>query len=325
MTTLLQRLKAIGIDFYMLLLFATVALAVLVPASGTGAVIVSHAAYYGVALLFFLYGARLDPAAVWDGLRNWRLQGGVFAMTYLAFPLIGLALSFAMAPWLDSRLVTGLLFLCVLPSTIQSSIALTALARGNVPAAVCAASLSNLAGVVLAPLLAALLLQAGAGNGISSDAVVSVAVQILLPFGAGQLLRPWIGAWIRNQRLLTLTVDRGSILLIVYSAFSAGIVAGVWQVVDLSMLALLILAIVLLLVAISATALAGARALSLAREDRIVLLLCGATKSLASGLPIARILFDTADASLIILPLMLFHQLQLFVFAVVAQRYGRAR
>src|SRR5690606_9686163 len=95
MTTLLQRLKAIGIDFYMLLLFATVALAVLVPASGTGAVIVSHAAYYGVALLFFLYGARLDPAAVWDGLRNWRLQGGVFAMTYLAFPLIGLALSFA--------------------------------------------------------------------------------------------------------------------------------------------------------------------------------------------------------------------------------------
>lgn len=322
-TALLQRLKAIGVDSYMMLLVATVVLAILLPASGTSAVIVSQVAYYAVALLFFLYGARIDPAAVWNGLRNWRLQGAVFATTYVLFPVLGLALSLLFAPLLDERLIFGLLFLSVLPSTVQSSIALTALAGGNVPAAVCAASLSNLAGVVLTPLLVALLLRAG-GGGINADAVISVAVQILLPFAAGQLLRRWIGGWISRRRMLTLTVDRGSILLIVYTAFSAGIVAGVWQVVDMTMMAVLVLAVVALLGAISFLALRAGRFLSLRRENGIVLLLCGSTKSLASGLPIANILFEGQDTSLVILPLMLFHQLQLLAFAVVSQRYARS-
>lgn len=320
-SALLRRLRSFGVDTYMMLLVATVLLAILMPASGDGAVLLSHLAYYAVALLFFLYGARIDPAAVWGGLRNWRLQGSVFAMTYALFPMVGLALSLLFSPLLDDRLVVGLLFLCVLPSTVQSSIALTALAGGNVPAAVCAASLSNLAGVMLTPTLAALLLHTG--GGINADAVASIAVQILLPFGAGQLLRPWIGGWISRRRMMTLTVDRGSILLIVYAAFSAGIVAGVWGVVDLPMMAVLLAAVIVLLAAISFLALRGGRALALDRADRIVLLLCGATKSLASGLPIANILFPGQDVSLIILPLMLFHQLQLFVFAVVAQRYAR--
>lgn len=314
-----SRLKRSGFDTYMLLLAGTIALAWVLPASGIGAEIVSWIAYFAVALLFFIYGAKLDTASVVAGMANWRLQALVFGTTYLLFPLFGLGLSMALTPWLDPFIALGLLFLAVLPSTVQSSIAFTSMAQGNVPAAVCAASLSNLAGVVLTPALAALLFPTS-GLGIRLDAVIGIAVQILLPFMAGQLLRRWIGAWVARHRKVTLFVDRGSILLIVYSAFSAGVVAGVWQQVDAMTLFVLISANVVLLAAIIGATLLTTRAAGLSHADGMVLLFCGSTKSLATGLPIANILFAGQAISLIVLPLMLFHQLQLFVCAVIAQR-----
>jgi len=179
-------------------------------------------------------------------------------------------------------------------------------------------------GVVLTPLLAALLFRTS-GVGVSTDAIISIGVQILLPFILGQLLRRWVGAWIVRHKKVTLFVDRGSILLIVYSAFSAGVVAGVWQQVDGLTLSLLVAAdIVLLAVIIGATLLAS-RAAKLSHADSMVMLFCGSTKSLASGLPIANILFIGQPISLIVLPLMLFHQLQLMLCAVLAQRYARRR
>jgi len=320
--SLQAKLKRIGLDTYLFLLLGTVALATVLPASGLGAVVVSKVAYYAVALLFFLYGAKLNSAAVLAGLANWRLQLLVFGATYLAFPLLGLGLSSALSPWLDPNLVLGILFLAVLPSTVQSSIAFTALARGNVPAAVCAASVSNLVGVFLTPALAALLLHTGGAGGINADAVFSICLQILLPFALGQLLRRWVGKWIERNKRLTLVVDRGSILLIVYSAFSAGIVAGVWNQVEPSMLAMVVAADIVLLFAIMMFGRLAAKAAGMSYEDNAVMLFCGSTKSLASGLPIANILFAGQAISLIVLPLMLFHQIQLLVCAVIAQRHA---
>ena len=319
--SLSARLKRIGLDTYLLMLIGTVVLATVLPVSGIGAVIVSQIAFYAVALLFFMYGAKLNSSAVVAGMANWRLQLLVFATTYIAFPIVGIVLASILSPWLEPSIVLGFLFLAVLPSTVQSSIAFTSMAQGNVPAAVCAASLSNLVGVLLTPALAALLFHT-TGVGLNANAVVSIAIQILLPFALGQVARPWVGEWISRHKRVSLFVDRGSILLIVYSAFSAGVVAGIWQRVVLSTLTVMLLADMVLLAVVMVFAWFAGKSIGLPREDRMVMLFCGSTKSLASGIPIANILFVGQPIGLIVLPLMLFHQIQLVACAWLAKRYA---
>ncbi|MHA6719782.1 bile acid:sodium symporter family protein [Sphingomonas sp. RS6] len=310
------------IDPYLLLLIATVALAAVLPARGIWAPVADQAVSIAVALLFFLYGARLAPAAIWAGLTHWRLQLTVFLSTFLFFPLIGMG-AFALAgKLLPPGIATGILFLCLLPSTVQSSIAFTSIARGNVPAALCSASLSNLVGVLITPLLVALLLPHASGAGFSLSSLESIAMQILLPFAAGQAARPLIGTFILKHRTLTMVVDRGSILLVVYAAFSEGMVAGVWSRVSLADLALVLAfnAVILAIVIVATTI--GSRQMGFSKEDEIAIVFCGSKKSMASGIPMATILFAGGTVSLIVLPLMIFHQLQLFVCAVLARKYG---
>ena len=317
MKALLTRLK---IDTFILLLLATVGLASLLPARGIGADIAEGAADIGIVLLFFLHGARLSRQAVIEGVRHWRLHATVGAVTYGLFPLLGLGI--AMLPFLDPWLRTGLVFLTLLPSTVQSSIAFTAMARGNVAGAVCSAAFSNLAGIVITPVLVALMLT-GEQGGISGDAVLTIVVQLLLPFVAGHLLQPLIGKWIARQRALLLVVDRGSVLMVVYAAFSAAVVEGLWSRVSAAdMLTILGLSALLLAIVLVFTRLVG-RWLGFSREDVIVLQFCGSKKSLATGVPMAGVLFPAATVGAVILPLMVFHQLQLMVCAVLAARYGR--
>jgi sodium/bile acid cotransporter 7 len=314
--------RRLPIDRFMLLLIATVALAALLPARGQAAEGVNVLASGAVALLFFLYGAKLAPRAVMDGMLHWRLQALVMASTFVLFPLLGLAATTLLGRWLGPGLSIGLLFLCLLPSTVQSSIAFTSVARGNVPAALCSASVSNLLGMVLTPALVALLLGVG-GSGFSTDALKDIGLHLLLPFLLGQAARPLIGGFIGRHKLLTSMVDRGSILLVVYAAFSEGMVSGIWQQVDLRSLGLLALAdVVILGIVLAFTALAARRA-GFSREDEIVVVFCGSKKSLASGVPMANILFAGHPVGLLVLPLMLFHQIQLFACAALAQRYAR--
>ncbi|KQN72364.1 bile acid:sodium symporter family protein [Devosia sp. Leaf64] len=319
--SLANRLKRFGLDYYLFLLIGTVALATIFPASGVGADIVDQIAYFAVALLFFLYGAKLNTSAIVAGIANWRLQGLVFGFTYVLFPLCGLALAAVLSPWIEEELAIGIIYLSILPSTVQSSIAFTSIARGNVPAAVCAASMSNVLGVFLTPALVAVLLHSS-GDGISLKSILDIGLQILAPFILGQLLRPLVGGFISRHSVLTQVVDRGSILIIVYSAFSAGVIAGIWQEVSLASLSIIIAADVILLAVIMVTTVWAGRAAGLTPADRITLLFCGSKKSLASGLPMANILFAGQAVSMIILPLMLFHQIQLFVCAIIAQRAG---
>ncbi|RFU85784.1 bile acid:sodium symporter [Streptomyces triticagri] len=305
------------IDPYIASLIATVGLAALLPARGTGADIASGASTTAVAFLFFLYGARLSTREALDGLRHWRLHVTVLACTFVAFPLIGLAARGLVPYVLTPALHSGLLFLCLVPSTIQSSIAFTSIARGNVPAAICAGSFSSLAGIVLTPLLAALLI--GGQAAFSADGAVKIVAQLLVPFLAGQFLRRWIGGFLARHKKVLSYVDRGSILLVVYTAFSQGMVAGIWsQVTPLRLGALLVVEAVLLAVMLTLTWY-GARRLGFGRADRVAVQFAGSKKSLAAGLPMATVLFG-AHASLAVLPLMLFHQMQLMVCAVIAKR-----
>ncbi len=318
MNALLRRLR---LDPYILAIMAMVALAAITPARGMGKDILDHVVHAAIALLFFIYGAKISRQAIWHGITHWRLQSLVFATSFIVFPLIGFGLVALAEGALDSGLVTGLMFLCLLPSTVQSSIALTSIARGNVPAALCCASLSNLAGVVITPVLAALLLTTGSGD-ISLDAVRDIALQILLPFVIGQIARPLVGGWFTRQKTLTMLVDRGSILLVVYSAFSAGVVAGIWSKVSPQSIVLVILLDLLLLVIVLVFTTMASRLARLPVEDEVTIAFCGSQKSMASGLPMANIIFPASTVGLIVLPLMLYHQMQLMVCAALARRYN---
>ena len=311
--------KRLNLDPYMLALVSMVVLASFFPAQGIWAQIADRATDVAIALLFFLHGAKLSREAVIAGAKAWKLHLATMAITFVLFPILGLGLR--AIPGLDANLGTGLLFLTLLPSTVQSSIAFTAIAGGNVAAAVCGASFSNLAGIFVTPLLTALFIT-GQSQGISADPVIAIASQLLLPFVAGHLLRPVIGGFVTRHKKMVGYVDRGSILLVVYTAFGAAVLDGLWQTVTLGELALIVvIALALLAVVMTATNLLG-RAMGFAREDRIVMLFCGSKKSLASGVPLAGVLFPAAQVGVVILPVMFFHQIQLMVCAVLARRYA---
>jgi sodium/bile acid cotransporter 7 len=319
--SLLRSLSAYRPDNFTLAIAATVGLASFFPAVGGAGKILHGATILAIALLFFLHGARLSREAVLAGALHWRLHLVVLCATFVLFPLLGLALRHALGPVLPESLLVGLLFLCLLPSTVQSSIAFTAIAHGNVAAAVCSASLSNLVGIFLTPALVALLMNLK--GGVSLDAVGAIVLQLLLPFLAGHFLRPWIGGFVGRHRAALGFIDRGSILLVVYLAFSEAVANGLWRVLGWSdLVKLLFVCALLLAVALGATVLV-ARRLGFSRADEIVIVFCGSKKSLASGVPMAGVLFPLAQVGMIVLPLMLFHQVQLMVCAVLARRYAR--
>jgi sodium/bile acid cotransporter 7 len=314
-------LKRFAPDPYIVALLAMVLLASLAPVHGAAVGPFSVAVKIAIGLLFFLHGAKLSPQAVVAALTHWRLHLTVLAVTFGLFPLLGLAARWLPESVLPASLSSGVLFLCCLPSTVQSSIAFTSVARGNVAAAICAASASNLLGIFITPVLVAITLGAR-GEGGALGAVGAVVLQLLAPFAAGQIARAKIGGWIERHDRLVGYVDRGSILLVVYGAFSSAVVGGIWTQVSISQIAkLAMVCAVLLALVLAATALA-ARLFGFSKADEITLVFCGSKKSLASGVPMASVLFAPARVGLLVLPLMIFHQLQLMACAVIAQRYA---
>ena len=320
---MLDRLTRVPIDTFLLALLAVVTLAALFPATGTAADVLDVATKVAIALLFFLYGVRLSPTEALHGLKHWRLHLLVLAATFVVFPILGLATRALVPSVLTPGLYTGVLFLCLVPSTVQSSIAFTSIAHGNVPAAIVGASLSNILGVALTPLLVVLLMHTTGAPRVGGSAVLDIVLQLLLPFVAGQLLRPWLAAWVHRHAFVTKAFDRGSILLVVYTAFSMSMAENIWssvspwRVVAVAGVCTALLAIMLgFTVGVS-------RLARLNRADAAVVLFCGSKKSLASGLPMALVFFGTGAVGLIMLPLMLFHQIQLFVCAMIASRMSR--
>jgi len=314
-------------DNFTLALVATVTLASFLPARGGVAHGFEWATTAAISLLFFLHGAKLSREAVVAGATHWRLHLLVLASTFVVFPLLGLALKPVLAPLVTPDLYLGILFLCCLPATVQSAIAFTAMARGNMPAAVCSASASTMLGIFITPVLVGLVVlphgNGGSGGGASFDSIGKIMLQLMAPFIAGQLLRPWIGGWVKKRAAVLKFVDQGSILLVVYTAFSAAVVEGLWkQMPATALIGVLAVCAVLLALALVITTWTS-RKLGFSKEDEITIVFCGSKKSLASGIPMAKVLFASSAVGAIVLPLMLFHQMQLMVCAVLAQRYAR--
>ncbi|CAI8758369.1 putative solute:Na(+) symporter [Pseudomonas sp. IT-196MI5] len=310
-------------DNFTLTLIGVVTLASLLPASGQVAVGFGWLTNIAIALLFFLHGAKLSRESIVAGAGHWRLHLLVFSLTFVLFPLLGLALKPLLSPLIGNDLYMGMLYLCALPATVQSAIAFTSLARGNIPAAICSAAASSLFGIFLTPLLVALLLNVHGEGASTLDAIFKISVQLLLPFMAGQIARRWIGNWVARNKSWLKVVDQGSILLVVYGAFSEAVIEGLWQQIPMRDLVGLVLVccIVLALVLLASTVLG--KAFGFNQEDRITILFCGSKKSLATGVPMAQVLFAGSTIGVLILPLMLFHQIQLMVCAVLAQRYAK--
>jgi solute carrier family 10 (sodium/bile acid cotransporter), member 7 len=310
------------IDRFLAAILLTVALASVVPARGEAATVAARLTDAAIMLLFFMHGARLSPEAALAGARHWRLHAVVFLSTFALFPLLVVTFHLSAPELLSPPLWAGLILLSALPSTIQASIAFTSIAGGNVSAALCSASASNLLGTVLAPLIAGMLLASSAR--LSAHSMLAIVLQLLVPFLAGQLLRPLIGPFITRHGLALKCVDYGSILLIVYAAFSEGVVNGIWHQVDASQLVRLALIDATLLAIVMTILTIASRWLGFSRADEITIVFCGSKKSLATGVAIATVLF-AGHVGLAIIPLMLFHQIQLMVCATLARRYASRR
>ncbi|NTJ08279.1 bile acid:sodium symporter family protein [Rhizobium lusitanum] len=312
-------------DTFTMLLVLTVVTASFLPVHGASAHYFSIATNFAIGLLFFLHGARLSRDVVIAGLLHWRLHLVILLTTFGIFPLLVLAIGQVVPnSILPVSLYTGMLFLSVLPSTVQSSIAFTSIAGGNVPAAICSASASNIFGMFLTPLLVGLLFSVGGQGGFSWDVLWQIMLQLLAPFIAGQLLQPWIGDWIRSKKKILMPVDRGSILMVVYSAFSEAVVEGLWHTFSVLDIATVIVANMLLLTTVLCITMFGSRALGFSKADEITITFCGSKKSLASGVPMANVIFAGQGIGAIVLPLMLFHQIQLMTCAFLAQKYADA-
>ena len=315
-----QRLK---IDNFLLVLVAVVMLATLFPCTGVFKTFFGHLTTAAIALLFFMHGAKLSRDAILAGLGHWKLHLLVFASTFALFPLLGLGLGIVVPTLLAPAVHAGFLYLCALPATVQSAIAFTSLARGNIAAAICSASASSLLGVFLSPLLVGLLMHAQSGQTDTLHAIGAIILQLMLPFILGHLSRPLIGPWVERHRKLIGVTDRSSILLVIYTAFSAAVLEGIWQQMEGTSLLAILLFSCLLLAIVLLTNTWAARALGFNKADEITIVFCGSKKSLANGIPMANVLFPAATVGMMVLPLMVFHQIQLMVCAVLAQRYAR--
>ncbi|MFT3780423.1 MAG: bile acid:sodium symporter family protein [Nibricoccus sp.] len=279
----------------------------------------------GVALIFFLHGMALSFAALKAGTLRWPVHLAVQASTFLVFPLLGIALLWLFGRWISPDLRLGFLYLCALPSTVSSSVAMTAAARGNVAVAVFNATLSSLIGVFLTPLWMGAFVQASGGGGLPLGKVIlDLIYWLVLPLVAGQMVRPLLGAWAGRNKPLINKIDRGTILMLVYTSFCDSFKEGIWSEhgvwTPLVGLAGSLVIFVLAMTSISAIC----RWAKFPEAEKIAAIFCGSKKTMASGVPMAKLMFGTHPSlGMILLPIMIYHPLQLFICGVLAGRWAK--
>ena len=313
-------------DRYVSLLILSAVLGFLLPELGAsdGPLHLGLVTKLGISLVFFLHGANLAPESLAAGVKNWKVHVLIQATTFALFPILGGILFVALDGVMSDSLRLGFFFLAALPSTISSSVAMTAIAKGNVPVAVFNATLSGLLGLVLTPAMVSLVTATGVMQFSLLDAMGNIALMLLAPFAIGQLVRPLIKQTVIKHKSILSLLDRGVILLIVFTSFATSTAGGIWTRFSVGeIVATVALVLVLLAIAFAMTVWLSRR-LKLPLEDEAAAVFCGSTKSLANGAPIAQILFAGSPLlGVILLPLMLYHQLQLVGCAILAQRYSK--
>ena len=307
------------IDPMVLLLLLATFLASVLPVGGRWAAVAQFVSNAAVFLLFFLNGLRLPRREVFAGIGKWRLLLPLTLFVYAAMPAAGWLLWQGTGQVLPPLLALGFLFLGTLPSTVQSAAAYTSLAEGNVASSVVAAALLNILGVfVTAPMFA--LLAGSHATAFDGAGLVKIMTILLLPFALGQVLQGKLGAWVGGHRQLVPGMDRSSIAIAVYVAFSNAVRLGIWGRIDAAGWAGILAGCAALLVFGYGGSWLVARLIGLERGDRIAMMFAGAQKSVAMGAPLATVLFPPAAAGVILLPVLAYHLAQLVVAAPLANR-----
>lgn len=320
----MNMLKLLALDRFTLLLVAMVVLASFLPVSGSAAHFFNVITTIAIAILFFLHGAKLSREAIVQGIMHWKFHVLVFAFTFAVFPILGLLAKPVLLPMLGQELYWGFLFMCFLPSTVQSSIAFTSVAKGNVASAVCSASFSNIIGMFITPVLVSVFILGKSEHGFDpTSSIIQITLLLLLPFVLGQLFRPLVYPHMIKVPRLVKSFDQGSILMVVYGAFSSAVVAGLWNEVSWQTLLLLVLACSVFLTVIMLLAYYLPKVFGFNRKDQIAIFFCSSKKTLASGVPMAQILFIGQPLGMIVLPIMIFHQIQLMVCGIIANRWSK--
>ncbi|WP_275725279.1 bile acid:sodium symporter family protein [Vibrio furnissii] len=278
----------------------------------------------GVAIVFFLHGLGLSPQAIKAGVTNWRLHIYIQIATFVVYPILWVIFGEAFLAYMPVALAFGFCYLLVLPSTISSSVAMTSVGKGNVPGAIFNASLSSILGVFITPLLIQLFMGFEGVQLDLLDSVISISKLLLLPMIVGQLMRPYLVAWVDRHKAVVNKVDKYVILLIVYNAFCDSVVNGIWSEFSMGLLVSSIAICTVILLFMVHLIQWGARRTKFTLPDEVAAVFCGTKKTLAAGIPMAKVIFG-ADPSLgmILLPIMLYHPIQIFYCAVLANRYAR--
>lgn len=321
----LKHFKRVATDWFLLGMVLATVLAYFFPRFGaTGGNM--HAEYViniGVFVVFFLHGVNLSSEQIKKGLRNWRLHLMIQAFTFVVFPVLWLACDKLLGSHVPALLMLGFLYLCALPSTISSSVALTGSAGGNVPAAILNASMSSVLGIFITPWLISLAVGTGAGGIDLSDTLLKLSLMLLLPLVLGQLLRPLLGTFFSRHKKYTGIIDKLVILLLVYAAFCNSMISGMWQSQGNSVILTAFIGTALLLAVILLMTTSTARVLKFDHADKVAAVFCASKKSLAAGAPMAALIFGTHPGlGLILLPIMIYHPMQLIVCSVIAENYA---
>ncbi|CAM4441027.1 bile acid:sodium symporter family protein [Vibrio astriarenae] len=280
----------------------------------------------GIALVFLLHGLNLSRKDIAAGMTNWKLHGFIQATTFVVYPLLWLLFGNVMLAYMPAALAIGFCYLFVLPSTISSSVAMTSIAKGNVPGAIFNASLSSILGVFITPLLVFLFVGVEGESGDAIATILSVAKLLVLPMVIGQLLRPVLKSWLEQNKQIINKIDKLVIIAIVYNVFCDSVESNIWSQFSLSLLLTSVLLCSVILLLMVHLVQFTAKKVNFARKDEIAAVFCGTKKTLAAGVPMAKVIF-ASDPSLgmILLPIMLYHPIQIFYCAVLAERYAKNR
>nr|PMH86819.1 bile acid:sodium symporter [Shewanella sp. 10N.286.48.B5] len=278
----------------------------------------------GIAMVFFLHGLNLSPKAIKAGVTNWRLHLYIQSATFIAYPILWLLFGDSLLAFMPAALAFGFCYLFVLPSTISSSVAMTSVAKGNIPAAIFNASLSSIIGVFITPLFIQLFMNLDGAELNLMDSVFSIAKLLLIPMIVGQLLRPLLLRFIEKHKSVINKVDKIVIILIVYNAFCDSVINGIWSEFSAWLLLYCIAICTLVLLLMVHGIKWGAKRCQFNKEDEIAAVFCGTKKTLAAGVPMAQVIFGSDPAlGMILLPIMLYHPIQIFYCALLANRYAK--
>ncbi|PMO59610.1 bile acid:sodium symporter [Vibrio breoganii] len=314
-------------EWFLVGMVLAIALATITPDFGKtgGAIHLDKLTGIGVAIVFFLHGLGLAPSAIKAGLSNWRLHLFIQSATFIFYPLLWVIFGDLFLSYMPAALAFGFCYLFVLPSTVSSSVAMTSVGKGNVPGAIFNASLSSIIGVLITPFLIQLFMGFEGAQLNLMDSVISIAKLLLLPMLVGQLARPLLLAFAEKHKAVVNKVDKYVILLIVYNAFCDSVANGIWHTFSIAMLATTIAVCVAVLMVMIHFFQWGARKSAFSHEDEVAAVFCGTKKTLAAGVPMAAVIFGS-DPSLgmILLPIMLYHPIQIFYCAVMANRYAKS-